>query len=967
MEFSKGWLVTLLAVLLTLSIGTRRGFTQSTDDESDAVAEKYLEVLLSRPRVGTAVARVYTHHLQNDSLDELFARLQTDGDSEADGRRRMVLGLIESHRGNHEQAIPHFEAATERLPDNALASFYLGQAHAALGHTDAATQSMRAAIDCGPARADALEIFTTLGQFLSQRGRKDDALKVWEQMEEHFPNDRRIGGRIAKALAGDQRFQLARDRYLALAASTKLDSERIQFQIEAAEMLRNDGERDDANAEFEAILKKLRPGSWLHEDVVARIEAGYLASNDYSGLADYYEQALEKQEDIASRIRLGRIRILEGNLAKARSAFETAIRLAPNDASVRLALIDLLQQSFDYAAAASQLKILAKQDPGNPDYILRWGKMLLEASETPLEVRRKEAAEIWNQLAEANPDDAVKLALVADQMRSINYSEDAIELYRKAIDASQEDPQFREYLGEYLMSLGRTKEAVKTWESIAATPRRNRQSLVRLAEIYGVFKMPEQAIATWTEAAEFDLTIDERIRFAVKLRESAKFARAFEQLKLAAAVTESDEEAERVFLAELDTHVEAGSLRTHIADFASSQPTAGNLRKLAVMWRVAEELDEAKRAIERAEKLAPDDIDILTASVQIADEQGRIGAAAEKLKRLAKRDRRFRPNHLKRLADLQIKLGRFDESLETCRDLIAATPASAESYSFLAKVAFKAQKDEQAIDALRQALRIAPRDNLARRRLAHALGERYRTEETIELYFEAIRLESNHDERVSLVALLTPLYQRQNKLDRLFPRLETLGREIGDPRVASLLIAQAHETSGNVPEARKRIENLLLSQPYDTRLLEEAVRLSVVARQKDDAVTYQQRLAEIASTPSNEARLIDLKVAAGQLSIQDAFRIQMDSVSDAGILAAIARKVIDRNDHAKTVVICRKLLAQNPGYWDVQFHLARALTLQARSAGQPASAEGMRLLRDLMRQRIPLDTSPPLFVSSKST
>ena len=716
MDFGKAWLITALAAWLSLASMTVAA--QSSFGDPDAAAEKYLEVLIARPRMGTAVGRVYTHHLQNDSLAELFQRLESDGDTEVDARKQMARGLIELHRGKHEQAVKFLASAASKLPTNALCSYYLGQAHAALGKTQAATEAMQAAIECQPARADALEIFTSLGQLYSKHGRKEDALAVWKQLDDYFPGDRRIGGRIAKGLAEDGRFELARDRYLELAKSAKQDAERVQFKIEAAEMLRRAGDRDGSNSEFESILGKLRPGSWLHEDVIARIENGYLASNDYAGLAAYYEKRLDHEEDLATRVRLGRIRVLEGNLKEARLTLERAVELAPNDATVRLALVDLLQQSFDYAGVANQLKILAAQDPGNPDYILRWGRALLESSGNSLQERRDQAAEVWQRLVKASPEDSVKLALVADQMRAIDRSEDAIKLYRQAIEASPEEPQFREYLGEYFKILGRTEEALETWESIAAPPRRGRQSLVRLAEILGVFEMPEKALETWREAAEFDLTLDERVRYAVKLRESNRFPLALEQLALAAKIAETSEESERVFLAELQTHLEADSLRDHIANFSKSEPTADNMRKLAVMWQMAAQLDEARRAIERAESLAPKNVEVLAAAVEIADEQGRLGVAAEKLQQLAKADQRFRPNHLKRLAELQLELARFDEAIKTCRDLIAATPASAESYSFLARIAFETQRDEQAIDALRQALRIAPRDNLARRRLA---------------------------------------------------------------------------------------------------------------------------------------------------------------------------------------------------------------------------------------------------------
>ena len=186
---------------------------------------------------------------------------------------------------------------------------------------------------------------------------------------------------------------------------------------------------------------------------------------------------------------------------------------------------------------------------------------------------------------------------------------------------------------------------------------------------------------------------------------------------------------------------------------------------------------------------------------------------------------------------------------------------------------------------------------------------------------------------------------------------------LGIRESVSLLIAQAHESSGNVAEARKRIETMLLSQPHDLRLLEEAVRLSSLSKRSGSAVTYQQRLTEIAGTPENHAKLIQLKVAAGQLTPNQAFALQMQSVTDAKVLSGIARGAIDKNDHEKVIIVCRKLLAQNPAYWDAQFYLARAIVLQARTKGV-ISAEGLAMCQRLVDWQLPLKTPPPLFAAA---
>ena len=69
------------------------------------------------------------------------------------------------------------------------------------------------------------------------------------------------------------------------------------------------------------------------------------------------------------------------------------------------------------AEAAKQYEALAKLDPGNPDYLVGWGNLLLEDHSVEMSKRRAAAAAVWQRLADARSDDAVITSQVADLMR----------------------------------------------------------------------------------------------------------------------------------------------------------------------------------------------------------------------------------------------------------------------------------------------------------------------------------------------------------------------------------------------------------------------------------------------------------------------------------------------------------------------------------------------------------------------
>ena len=254
----------------------------------------------------------------------------------------------------------------------------------------------------------------------------------------------------------------------------------------------------------------------------------------------------DSADNLALQTRLGRILVSAGRLDEAKKTLLDATTKAPGDADVRLALIDVLVALGDNQSAAAQYEALSKDDPENPDYLLRWGQLLLEDQKTELQARRDAAAGVWQQLADARSDDAVTLSQIADRFRGIDREEDAINLYEQAIEVDPESPQYREYLGEYLHKLDRKEEAIKTWESIASGDRRNRDSLVRLAEVFNTFELGERALAAWRDASEMDLTFAQELRFAKALRDAKQHEEAFTRLEVAREIAETPDEQEQV-------------------------------------------------------------------------------------------------------------------------------------------------------------------------------------------------------------------------------------------------------------------------------------------------------------------------------------------------------------------------------------------------------------------------------------
>ena len=940
-------------------------------------ADKYLQVLLRRPRPGVALDRVYGYHVQNDSLESLRELLVPDPD-DADpdggnltgvdaGTRQMVWGLIQLQRGRSADAAAILGEAEGFLPDDAACSFYLGRALLAIGQTEKAAAAMERAIERGPARSEALPMFTALGRIYSRAGESEKSLAVWTRLEQLFPGDTRVGGQIARTLADEGSLEEAKARYEKLSNASKKPDDKIAFAVQAAEMQRRMGEPDEALGLFEKILTRLRPGSWLYTDVRNRIEAGFLKSGDYDALADYYTDQLKtRPEDLPLQTRLSRILVTAGRLNEAKTLLQTCVDRAPDDVEVRLTLIDVLVRQNDVAAAGKQFELLAKNDPDNPDHLIRWGQVLLEDVDTPLEKRRDAAVDVWSRLADARGGDAVTLSQIADRMRDIDRSDEAIELYKKAIDVDPDAPQYREYLGEYLHSLKRTDEAIETWKAIAQGDRKDRESLVRLAEVYGTFKQDALALEAWKEASSFDLTFAQELRYATKLSEAKQYDAALARYDIAAKIAETPDEQEQLLKDRIATYQSSGTLEQQIESMRSKPETSQTLRSLALMYGAAGDLDLSEQSIRKAMRIDPESVDVLLVAADIAERQNRFGDAADLFQNLSSADSRFRTNYLQRVANLRIRLGQVDDAMKTCEAIIDANPASPESYQFLARTAFGINRDEQAIAALRRAMSVAPRDNSPRRMLASHFAERFRTDEAVELYWQAFQYETKIDNQINVIAAMAPLYDRKTDLETLIGRIEEINRKDGDTRTTALMTAAAYEAVQDFGAARNAIDQLLAAKPRDVALLDSMVRLSDAADEVEMAAEYQKRITELADTPENRFKLIQYQLDAGTIDVSTALSQRISFLSDPSRLGGMIRGAARRNDFATARAICLEALKSDDSLWDVKLALAQLLMADQTNKEFEKNRElAVKLAREVRHANVGFDAPPPTRPSKK--
>ena len=930
------WLVVFLTALNEFALALPGNISRQTsdvnedEDETRAVKvyDRYVKLLKQNPRPGTPLDRIYEFHVDRGTLDSYIKSLNDETSvDDADGSSSMILGLMELRRGRDIASVSAFRQAEQRRPTDAIASWYLGRALTAIGETDNAVMALERSISKSPSKADQLEIYQSLGQLLQRHQRTEQALNVWKQFEAAFPNDKRVQLQIAAALAEEGQFKEAIQRFQSLSQNASDPYQKVQFAVQAADLKLKLGQQQDALHDLEDQLQRLKPSSWLYNDVRRRIDGFFLQTDDYAGLVDYYQSWVNLHpDDLDAMARIGQYLSIQGRRDIAIEWYQKAITRAPSDASLRLALIELLTADGKYASAITQYEHLDKFAPGNPDNVERWGMLYLRHEGLTELERKAKASEIWTSLLTHKPNDASVSHRVAELFRAAAMVDEALTLYKKCVQLAPGDVQYLEYLGEYYHTLQRHDKARATWQQIVAGNLRNTQSLVRLSEIFNGFGYKQEALTTMQDACNLDPGSGDLIRLSTMLRDNQLFDESLKQLDRASSLTASPEEQQIILDGRIATYMASGQLAARTDELISAignRGTSDQWRVLALYQEALNRMAQAARSAQQAVDLSDGSIAAWKVAARVMEKAGMLSESSSANKQLAALDRRYRTQYIKKIAELEHRLGRIDNALQAGQDLLNAGPGNPGNYQFFADLCFRLGRPDAGLDALRKSVRLNPSDADSLTSLAKALAEQFKTPEAIELYWRAFSRNDDLDGKVRIIQTLTELYLQTNAFDRLIGRLETMSAELSQPRDMAIILANSYQSAGDIGMARKVLETQLETESHDVLLLAELSRLSEQAEAFDDAVAYQQQLTELSASPDAAARLANLLIKSGHSEAAEAVLANLQNSTPAPHQIIISIDgLIESNKFDSARTLCDQLLFRNSDDWEARLRLA---------------------------------------------
>ncbi len=952
------------------------GLVQDVENDSEeeqharVANERFLSLLKKQPKPGTALDRVFAFYEDRGTLDEFLTEqraLMTADDD--DGIASLLVGLIETKRGNHSEAEQAFQLADQRRPKDANASWLLGKSLLELQKPDAAAVALERAIERAPQKADLLLVFQDLGRAYRRSRQTEKANAVWQRIESQFPDDLRVKEQIASTLLAEGDLEAAVVRYEQLAVLHRDLYQKTQYSITAADLKLQLGRRDDALRDLEKQLQTLDAESWLARDIRRRIDQSFLRNNDQAGLVTYYETWLQSHpDDLEIMASLGHALALQGRNADALNWYRKAVEKAPSNVALRRELLTLLTREKLFDEAIAEYEKLQQLDPENLQHLEDWGLLTLHRDDQPLPERRANAIVIWKRMLQDRTDDPGTLVQVAELIRRTEQPDEVLPLYRRAVELKQADPQYREYLGDYLQTLGRTDEAIQVWQAIAEGDQRTTPNLIRLAEIFRAASLQDNAILTMQAACELTPEFHDHLKLTQWLREYEldgrypKAVEALKQLDIAETLAESDEERASILAERIQCLMAAGQLDQAIrdlklrlqkaedagvVDIAADDPkkNVAEWAKLAAYLEAAKQFPEAITAAKTSTQLAPEAIGPWTLTARLLEQSGRYADAVEAYQKLVSLDQRAQSEYLQKIASLQQRLGRREAALLAGKELLSFGPENPDFVKFYADLCFHFGERQEALKTLRRAVSSSSADGTLILSLARTLANQNEVEEATALCWMAFEKTADADDKSSTVMMLAELALRSNRFDQLIEKLEQLGRVPEQQRESALCLATAFRVAGDLRSARRSLETLLTSDSRDSQLLLQLSRLAEEDGDLEAAADFQRRTNSVTPSDEGQSRLASLLMKLGDLSEAEALwtRIAGDTANPADIVDAIDQLMdLESIDSARD--ICDRVLMKSPENWEV---LVRRGILEWRYGDRSTADKFFQRLLDL--------------------
>lgn len=647
----------------------------------------------------------------------------------------------------------------------------------------------------------------------------------------------------------------------------------------------------------------------------------------------------------ASWIIVGLIEFQRGDEEKARLAFSQAEDADPENFMAPYLLGQTLAATNQPIQAAEALERALLKKPAAADLLDAYqllGRLHQRAQ------HNDKALEVWRRLEEQFPDDSRVLEQIATTLLEEDALDAALPRFERLAQSAR-DPQrrarFRIEVAEIKARLGRTAEAQVDFDKLLSQLNPDdwlfRDVRRRIETLY--LKRDDRAgliahYEAWVARHPEDL--DAVSRLARRLTELGR-VRASQQLlerSLKRAPRNKDIRLAYInLLLRNEKHADAMLQYAEMDKFDPGNPDILRDWGRAILSdpsvEFAERQQQAAAVWRRLLLKNPNDA---AATAQVAElfRQARMDEDAIATYRRAIELAPDAVQYREYLGEYQMKLRRTAEALATWREMATGSRHTAANLSRLSELLSRSEQYPEAIDAIRRACELAPRDFTIQGKYADLLLRTNQLEEAVSQLAVLEKLAETDDERELWLERDLRVLKETNRLATKITdvRQKLESNPSGEPRqdaAAWLWLAKACEADGQIPAAVHSAGRAAALQPNSIPILTVAARVNELHQNLKVAVELNTRLATLNRRSRLEylKRIATLEEALGHtdLALQAARELLSASPANPEVSETVAQLCFRLNRPDEGTQILRRALRTNPDAFGIVTRLATAL------------------------------------------
>ena len=908
-----------------------------------APAQRYLDILIKRPRPGTLFERFYAAWLEEGTAADLggFLTART-ASATATGADHLLLAVYHSHRGDDRAALGSYEAALKIDPANIEAWVERSKLEARALDFAAALESLDEAAKAKPDATLATEIGKLRGRALLRLGQNEQALKVWKELAAAHAEDEDLAEEMIDLLSDEGQYEAAMEAGQALVKRSRDPVSKTLRQLRLTDILLLAERRDEALKTLRDALAATGADTWIEGDVLSRMARVFRMGDDVTGLEKYLAAlVVENPQRVALAWQhtqlLGETGQKDAALAQARKLLQSN----PGRRDLMEDFLDLLESLDLIKEAVAQAQVLVQQNSADKELLVRLATLQHRAGE---DTAARTTLEGFLKVPGVGEADYLRVARLLENWEDLPTSERAGDAqspaalaYVRLVEQFPDSIAAHEAQAHYLHRTGRREAALAIWTRLAKTAAL--EDLLRIAQALQA-RLESRSALDLLMPREQDFPGDARF-YALLVQLGIANKELERALPWALTRLRFSKDAEAIELAIKDVLLvlrgeEDGQRSAQVMQKLQSE-TALTIQDRCLLASLFE--DSGKGADAEKTLAAAQDADRLIALnqlTQLFQTRQDWEKAAQTLQQVIELPDARTSARVQRMVDFYRRAMKQEEALKWIAEWKKLSPSAVQPWLDESRLLLGLNRSQDALALLRDALRKFPDSVETASSYATLCLETGQPDEAERTYLALYEKTTDATVRLRLLSPLALAAQQHNALPRLienFQQRQKQNRASAQPWMA---LAEIQRVSGNDEERRRCLYEASRLRPQDLDLLLEIARSEEEVGLTAEALRTLEAAAKLDKTSKTREQIARLQIDSGDADAgyRMLFEVAGGDQMDARGIEQMADTIAEKGEWGRVITFLEPLLPKHPK--DYRLHYLNAIALEEEGRDREA-------------------------------